>query len=294
MIYVRERAPLSVAPARAALAVILVASAIALSSCSSGSEPAPEATEDPVALDTTGLDLSAYADVTAKLDFKNGTVVLPVDSISKTSNEIDNLRGEARIALANECLRESGLPGLEWTPQKPAEDRLYGLWSVDLASRYGLELESTADQAPNSRTADQLRCLQSAQDQMEDLLRAIDELSLDFQVVSTAYYSVLASNEGKAAIAQAQSCMKDKGLTIDPESGFPVADSSEGNSETNVRIAIIAASCNVDTGAIQVLYDLTAKFQAALIDRNEAAAVELANQRAEIVDGFKAIIARSS
>jgi hypothetical protein len=125
---------------------------------------------------------------------------------------------------------------------------------------------------------------------MEHSLKAIDAVNFDDDARYAAYAATLVSADGKAALAKAQECMRDQGLSRDPESGFPgPVTSSENDDEANIRIAVIAATCNVETGAVQTQYDLTAQYQTALIDQNEAAAVALADQKAELVQYFTRI-----
>jgi hypothetical protein len=90
--------------------------------------PLPDAEPGSIALDTEGIDLEQYSSVTAQLDFEAGTAILPLNAISKSSPEIEALRVEAKRVLTDACLRESGLPDVDWTSQVDAveEDRLYG------------------------------------------------------------------------------------------------------------------------------------------------------------------------
>jgi len=274
--------------------IVLVVVSGLLAACATVNGPLPDAEPGSIALDTEGIDLEQYSSVTAQLDFEAGTAILPLNAISKSSPEIEALRIEAKRVLTDACLRKSGLPDVDWTSQVDAveEDRLYGGWSVSIATRYGLEVpDSVASSTVAEYSSDELRCLGSAKDEMEDLLKQIDSVGLDWQVYLSSYDAVRASSEGKAAMAAAQACMTERGLKIDAESGFPEFDaSSAGDSEINVRIAAAQATCNVETGAIQTLFDLTARYQAALIDRNEAAAVALSEEKAELMEAFRGII----
>jgi hypothetical protein len=130
---------------------------------------------------------------------------------------------------------------------------------------------------------------------MEHSLKAIDAVNFDDDARYTAYAAPLVSADGKAALAKAQECMRDEGLSLDPEFGFPgPVTSSENDDEANIHIVVVAATCNVETGAVQTLYDLTARYQTALIDRNEAAAVALAEEKAELVHYFTRIVDENS
>ncbi len=271
------------------ISLSITVGSMVLVSCSSAPQPDTESGSE--GLDIGGIDLDQYSTVSAQLDFGKGIVTLPIDAIRRDSAQVTELRDQARRALVDTCARASGLPSVAWAPfsQINLDGRLYGLWSVSLATRYGFEM---ADESvkPN-RSDDESLCFASAKEAMAGV--APDSYSLDDQISSSAYDAVQMSDEGKAARAAAQACMTDEGLVIDPDSGHPRSDASAGNSEANIRIAVIEATCNVETGAIQTLYDLTARYQAALIDRNEAAAVVLAEQKAELIAGYQKIIDES-
>lgn len=273
------------------LCATLASTVVLISACATPVEPDVETTAR--GLDIEGIDLGAYAEVTAQLDFERGTVVLPLDGIRKDSAEVTALRLHARQALVDSCLRERGLPGVEWPAMPPADgDRLFGPWSVALASRYGFGMARDAlnSAGPPDRTDEQSQCIASAKEEMAGLGESADTYSLDKQIRSTAYDAVKVSPEAKAAISAAQACMVENGIAIDSESGMPRSDPSASNSETNIRIAVTSATCYVETGAIQTLYDRLAQYQAALIDKNEAAVVELAREKDELIAGYQEII----
>lgn len=274
-------------------AAVGIAAALVLVGCAASPDPAVD--EEFTPLDVSGIDLADYSGLVVRLDVETGTVALPIDAIDRKSDALLALRQEARRALVDSCLREQGLRELAWPePSASDEDRTFGLWSVSLASRYGLELPSTVDESvPLAATPEQSNCLATAKAQLSASDEALDAVALDTLIGITAYSSTIDSEEGRSAIAESQRCMVDRGLSLDPASGFPRTDASSGDSEANIRIATEWATCNIETGAVQVLFDLLARYQAALIDENEAAAVELARQRQALIDEFESIIARA-
>lgn len=274
---------------------ILVTSLVSVvaTSCAAIEPPSLPTTDDTSEISSIleDINMDDYSSVRANLDFSSGTVVLPIDAIRRDSDDVLALRQEARRSLVDSCLAERGLPPIDWPADlAPDENRLYGIWSVNLASRYGLERPSVVlagDSSPASD--DQIPCLEFAKDEMRELNEAADAVSLDTQVASVSFYAVVSSTEGMTALEAARSCMVDEGLALDP-AGNPMGDDSPGNSETNIRIAVTWATCNVETGAIQALFDLTARYQAALIDRSEAAGVALAEEKLALIEGYRKII----
>lgn len=263
----------------------------ALTACS------PETSSNSETLQADSIDLEPYTHVRANLDFETGTVTLPLQAIEMNSPEVGELRVLATRALVDSCLADNGLPTYAWPNRTPeGDDRLYGIWSVSWAASFGYDLPQSADKddlPPIS--AEQEACFSAGRAEMEDKLKAIDAVNFDDDVRRAAYAATLASPEGKVALSLAQECMRDRGLSLDSESGFPKLDtSSEYGGEANIRIAVIEATCNVETGAVQALYDLTAQYQTALIDRNEAAAVALAEEKAELVTYFTRLIDENS
>lgn len=265
--------------------VLLIAASFLLSSCSTGT----------VGLESSGVDIEPYAHVTATLDFEAGTVVLPVDAINRNAPQVDELRREAWQVLTDTCLGESGLPGYS-RPEivSSEEDRLFGLWSVPLAQEYGFEIAALIDQVPPTPSDDELRCLDESKEEMRTRFNLDDGYSFDAQVADAAYDAAFVSEPGQAALAVAKECMVEQGLEFDAESPMPQFDyESDGDSAENRRIAVIQATCNVETGAIQTLYDLTARYQSALMDASEAEAKEAAEVVATRIAGFESVISAS-
>jgi hypothetical protein len=277
-----QRTPQIVAPA----GILLIVASFVLSSCSTSS----------VGLDAAGIDIEPYANVTAQLDFETGTVLLPLDAIDKNAPEVDELRREAWRVLTDSCLSASGLPGYSWVETVPSqENRLFGLWSVSLAHEYGFEMADTVDQVvPATPSDDEMRCLDASKEEMRTRFNLDDSYSFDAQVGRAAYDAAYASAEGRAAIAAAEACMVDEGLELEPDAiGARPEYDEAGNSAENTRIAVIVATCNTNTGAIQTLYDLTARYQSALIDQHEAEAEAAAEVVAERIAGFQGVISAS-
>jgi hypothetical protein len=266
--------------------VLLIAASFLLSSCSTNS----------VGLDAADIDIEPYANVTATLDFEAGTAILPVDAIDRDATQVDELRREAWRVLTDACLAESGLPGYSWSETVPSEeDRLFGLWSVPLAQEYGFEMAATIDQVtPPTPNEDELRCLDESKEEMRTRFNLDDGYSFDAQVARAAYDAAFTSAEGTAALAAAKECMVEQGLEFGADSPMPQFDyEAAGDSAENRRIAVIEATCNVETGAIQTLYDLTARYQSALIDANEADAKDAAEIVATRIADFEGVISAS-
>ncbi len=197
-------------------------------------------------------------------------------------------------------IRDAGLPMLTSGQVRDEAERLldraeatgllpFGLlrrWSTALASRFGavpspdtlegFRIDTVArGVAYNSQLTP---CWDGMQEVLAPELTFIESsTNVDYQVYRQAARATLDSPEGKAALQKRTTCMENEGVVVDPETSMPSSDYGTGEraDETMVRVAVVAAQCSEQTGAIQELYDLTARYQAAYIDQREAQFVAL-------------------
>lgn len=271
------------------LALLAGLAAVALSACAS--EPAqPDEEWGPVSV-------ADYADVSAVLDYETGTVVMPLDAVRAVTPEVADKTRRALWAVADSCMVENGFarisPDVSWPEVSSDEDRLFGRWSTLLASRYGAvpspeTLEGfridtvSRGVAYNEQLAD---CWDGMQEVLADELGFVESsTNVDFQVYRQAAQATLSSPEGEAALQRRTACIEGEGVVVDPETSLPSSDYGTGEraDETMVRVAVVAARCSESTGAVQELYDLTARYQAAYIDQREAQFVALDERAAQI------------
>ncbi|MFT4136890.1 hypothetical protein [Microbacterium sp.] len=269
---------------------VLVLALMVSSSCSGKS--------DEVGAAFTPVDLADYADVEAHLDFEAGTVVMPLDNVRAVTPRLADMHLRAIWAVTDACLSEHGYPtvsnDVDWPPVAPDEDRIFGRWSVALASRYGAALDPTTREGFRietvSRGVDYNKQLTSCWDETQVLLQQelafIESTSnVDYQIYIQSYRSTLSSDQGKAALLERTQCMERQGVVVDEATQLPssaYAAKSDASVDA-VRVAVVAAQCGVETGAIQQLYNVLARYQAAYIDQREAQLVAL-REKATVVE----------
>jgi len=265
------------------------AAVVALSGCAPST---PQANED---WDT--VSIAAYSHLTARLNYETGAVDLPLDDVRAVSPEVASKSRRAIWAVADSCMADHGFPRVSadasWPAVAPDEDRLYGRWSTLLASQFGAVPSPTTLEgfridtvsrgvAYNTQLTD---CWSGMQEVLGDELSFIESTSnIDYQVYRQAARATLDSAEGKAALAKRTACMEAMGIVVDTETSMPSSEYGAGEraDETMLRVAIGAAQCGQDTGAMQELYDITARYQAAYIDQREAQFVALQERAAAV------------
>lgn len=266
----------------ASVILLAIVGMAALSGCS----PTSPQTED----DWGEVSIADYSHVTARLNYETGTVEMPLDAVRAVTPEVANKSRRAIWAVTDACMAEHGHPrvsaDVSWPAIAPDEDRLYGRWSTALASRFGavpspdtlegFRIDTVArGVAYNSQLTP---CWDGMQEVLAPELTFIESsTNVDYQVYRQAARATLDSPEGKAALQKRTTCMENEGVVVDPETSMPSSDYGTGEraDETMVRVAVVAAQCSEQTGAIQQLYDLTARYQAAYIDQREAQFVAL-------------------
>lgn len=242
------------------------------------------------------VDLDDYSQVRAQLNFETGTVVLPLDAVRAVTPEVGNKVMRAMWAVTDECMAESGFPTVsdkvEWPAVAPNEDRSYGRWSETLASMYGVipspqTLEGFRVETVSQGVAynDQLLvCWDEMQAILEPELAFVEGANIDYQVYIQAYQATLDSDEGQAAISRRTACMEAQDIVVDDDTHLPSSDYQTGANaeETETRVTIIAAQCGAETGAIQELYDITARYQTAYLEQREAQFTALDEKAAKV------------
>lgn len=258
-------------------AVGILVAVLGLSGCAGDTGP-----EMPDGVELGAVSIEEYADVTAVLDQDSGTVKLPLDKYEVPLPQRLATIENALNTRASSCLVAAGFAPLKFTPvanSAPEEVRLYGRWSVPLAQKYGTAPEPGGKTAMVDTSAQGKdysdkygECHDAAKEPLGDDLGALTDPGIIYKVDYNAYYAVLKDSEGNAAIEKSLACMEDKGISVQREDGAagPSEDYQSQPKEEQVRVATEAARCQVDTGATQILYDLTARYQSAYIAQYEA------------------------
>ncbi|WP_146069894.1 hypothetical protein [Cryobacterium sp. M15] len=94
------------------------------------------------------ISIDGYADVTATLDYAHAGVTLPMDQYSADSAPYVRTVLRAIHARADQCVTAKGHPVYSDDLNRPyvQEDRLFGLWSTEYATKYGTDLSPKAGQ----------------------------------------------------------------------------------------------------------------------------------------------------
>lgn len=248
------------------------------------------------------VSIDGYSDLVADLDFTVGIAVLPLDRYYLGSPEYVVKVLHAIAVTTDECLVEAGLPAIastvDWSPFTPYEDRRYGVWSVENASRYGLDLSPEAGppavdtlQYGVEFNAVYTECSDEAKESLLDQLEFSQQPNVDRQIRGRAQELAAAHPDGAAAFEAWQACMEDRGIVLEPSDGRPSAQYSEQGKEAEIQATVVEAECARNSGAIQQLYNLQARYEAVLLDAQEAQFNEFLSQREAAVEVFDAAIA---
>lgn len=281
--------------------ITLVAAALALTAGLTGCTSLTTSTKsDPAELPNVGI--AGYEDVTARLDYELSTAETPVSKFSLSNPDYVSRALHAIAVRADSCMKKAGFPATasqqDWSPFVPEEDRTYGLWNVTYASKYGVELAPEAGPPPVNvidMGVDQgnqyATCSDAARESLIDELLWSQDLNIDTQIRRRAYESVIASDKGKAAEADWQACMEDRGIVLDPADGRPVQQYQARGKEAEIAAMVVEAECARSTNAAQTLYDLQARYEAALIDAQSAQIQAFIDRRNEVITVFEDAIA---
>lgn len=256
------------------------------------------------AADLGTVSIEAYGDLTAVLDFEAGTARLPLDEVAIDSPVVYARDFQALWVMIDHCMVERGFSPVsetvDWVAEAGREDRTFGLWSVARASEYGPDLppggKSTLVDTLSfggEYNAELPACIDSAKqekaEQLSTVLPVDSPGAIGRQIWSAAYQATLSSDGGKKAVARRVACLEDQGIVVNPDSGGPSSEYFV-DQRTAITTAVAEAECNVETGAVQELYNVMARYQQAYMDQREAQIVELAAQRAELLRELDAII----
>lgn len=276
---------------------LVTTGAMALSGCAG---PSTKGVTSPDTTDLGIVSIEDYSDVSAKLDFETGAVVLPLSTITLQAPEIAAKTQHAIAVLTDACMVQKGFPAVAenrdwtWTGQ---ENRTFGLWDVDDASKFGFDFDPmtafpTVEVLPlgveyNNNLPE---CAKAATDKLAEELEFLQAPNIDYQIYSNAYEQTISSDEGFEAFAKRTACMEEQDVVVDPETKGPSDAYLKQSQEIQIRIATVFASCSVDTGAVQTLFNIEARFQAAYMDKVAAQIAELKTKRLSTEKAIDGII----
>ncbi len=231
------------------------------------------------------ISIDGYNNVAAQLDYESGTVRLPLDPYIVQSTEMGTKWSHAFDVLVETCVVDQGLPytanQVDWNNLTPDDDRLFGRWSVKLAEQYGFNSAPGAggsSMLPEQTNPASQKASETCYDQARKLLEPIGEFSdsqqIDVRISSLAYMQVEQSVDGKAAIDRRTQCLESQGYVVGGDAYLDEKYNTQGEAQ-QLSAATTFAKCQLSSGAIDELYNLLARYQAAYIDKYEAQLVAL-------------------
>lgn len=264
------------------------------------SSPAPESAT-PGSFELSDVNIADYSGVTATLDFERGTARMPLDEFSTQSDSFQGKTSHALAATIDGCMVEQGFPAISgrinWANFGGREDRSFGLWSVGAAAAYGLDLNpelidgnlDTLDLGiPYNKALP--ACVDRAKEQLVSELTFSETPNIDVRIAQTSLMRARESAAGIAAIERRSACLEENGVILG-ENDYPAEEYKGQGKETEVRVSVLEAQCAVSTDAIQDLFNLQARYQAAYMDQQEAALAEHQKKMREVEARLDKIIA---
>lgn len=252
--------------------------------------------------DLSAVSIADYREVTASLDFEHAVAELPLDQYSLTSPEYVIRVLHAIAVRKDECMVDAGFPAtatsLDWSPYQKEEDRTYGIWSVAYASAYGTDLANQAG-APTIDTLSMgveynkqySGCTEVSKESLMEELLFSQDMNIDSKIRHTSVEMTRASEEGQRARADWSACMEERGLVLDQNDGRPSEQYKQQGKEAEIGAIVIEAECAASTGAIQKLYDIQARYEAAYIDAHAAQLHAFTERRDKAIAVFEDAIA---
>lgn len=250
----------------------------------------------------SAVSITDYGEVTASLDFEHAVAKLPLDQYSLTSPDYVIRVLHAIAVRKDECMVDAGFPAtatsLDWSAYQKEEDRTYGIWSVAYASTYGTDLAHQAG-APTIDTLSMgvdfnkqySKCTEASKESLMEELLFSQDMNIDAKIRRESAEMTRASEEGQRARADWSACMEERGLVLDQSDGRPSEQYKKQGKEAEIGAIVIEAECAASTGAIQKLYDIQARYEAAYIDAHAAQLDTLTERRDRAIAIFEDAIA---
>lgn len=241
-------------------------------------------------------DIQPVSSARALLDYDTGDIIMPLSeySLYGTNDDVETRNMAARLAISR-CMSAEGFDYPSNVPNdldRVLENRRYGLWLVSSARIYGShDQPSNVDQqlaelaaagGPAWLDAEQSCVSQTVNSgDMADLFATPEQdgQSLVAELDTQAYRAAVADPAWQAAREAWWSCLEGAGL--EPDRGDEMwssmqgeqafLDSGEVPSAEEIRVSFLEAQCNIEVSLTQNLGNLEASYQAALIEKNQAA-----------------------
>lgn len=272
---------------------------VALTGCTpSDAGSAPQNSAAPAQESTLpDVSIDGFGDVKAELDTVNGIATTPMTEFSQgTDSNYGRIATHASEVLIASCLASVGIDHpvaaqSDWDNLTPMEDRRFGQWDVDDAEKFGGEMDLTRGipsgnlaAEPSPAYSDELkRCGEEVRQRPEFQMLGNDAVgqSIADRIAESAASRAEESSAGKDATKKYTQCLAEHDVKLDAETGeLSGADS-----------AVTAARCNVESGRVQTLYDVKARYETAYAKKYEKELTDLKMRMEEKKVALQAIIA---
>lgn len=238
------------------------------------------------------------------LDFDKALATTPITQYLINQNpEFQRLYYNATERLIASCMSTAGYPEYKYEPLAasdfvPQSDTVYGFWDVKSASVYGI-LPNPERGIPKQKTNLNLsqegfnqltKCGQDAARQLQEVGSELEQLSLADRIQGNAASAALKTKQGKEANNKLKTCLANKNLLVDPESGYVSSEYAKQGKEAEITSAVGEAECNISTGRIKTLYELQAKYETAYIQKYAGELESVKSKKQKLVDTLNKII----
>ena len=267
------------------LSVLGVGAAASLGACAATVSPSGSGSGH--GSSDTGSQVSAV-NVTADVDPKTGSIVLPIDRFFLSESELADIESAHGLAMGS-CTAAHGYNyGSTKVIPEIGGQRNYGVWVMTNAEQFGYEVPaSPAKQAALQRNSDPSQAPTDAQLSIIKACahtpdaQALEETSVRasslFGDATTGLGDkALASAKARQVIGQWAACLTAKGLQRNLSGGpFNIKGVTEGITESNIRIAVQDVQCKDQVDLVRRMATIDASFQAPVVKKYAAELTEL-------------------
>ena len=233
----------------------------------------------------------------AILNPTNGEIIMPISDYLFASSSADVLvLDKAYNLMTGNCMEDSGFQYTAGLIDEPIDsfpgDRTYGLWDINRAKKYAWGTAASISDSTTSREAGEgaapweaalKKCQEFVANKYGERMgpsQGDQQNSIANRILSEAYNAAFADPAWSLIRKQWWDCLEDNNL--EPEKNGESWISKQGRailesntdsqvSEEGIRVAVVEATCNIQTEMTQKLADLEASYQSPLIVKNQAA-----------------------
>ena len=233
----------------------------------------------------------------AILDPVNGEIIMPISDylFASDATSVIELDKAYNLMISN-CMEDSGFTFTGGTTNESIEsfpgDRTYGLWDVNRAKKYAWGTapspsDSNISQAPVEEDSKLNSALKKCQEFVASKYgnkmgpsQEDQQNSIANRILTEAYNAAVADPTWSKMRKRWWKCLEENGLEAEKngeswisKQGRAILESSMDSqiSEDAIRVAVIEATCNVQSELTQTLANLEATYQTPLIEKNQAA-----------------------